>query len=159
MKQKNNNEPQPNETTSAAIAASPVLCAAFPGTGKTFLCEKTSVKAVEVEYWKYKDKSQKEYVDDIKKYFGLVDFIFISTDPEGLKLLHDEGFEITLVYPKNELREEYLNRYIQRDSPYDFIGSFMKYWHTWINELKQQSFCKHIVLDKGQYLQGVIGCT
>lgn len=146
-------------TTEAGIAQNTVLCAAFPGTGKTFLCEKTSVKAVEVEYWKYKDKSKKAYVDDINKYLGIVDYIFISTDPEGLNILHKEGFGITLIYPKNELREEYLNRYIKRDSPYDFIGSFMKYWHIWIDELKQLSFCKHIVLDSGQYLQSVIGCT
>ena len=74
---------------------------------------------------------QKEYIDDIKKYFGKVNYIFISTDPQGLKLLYDNGFNIVLVYPKNELREEYLDRFIARDSPYDFIGTFMKYWNLW----------------------------
>lgn len=134
-----------------------MLYAAFPGTGKTFICEKTLIKAVEIEYWKYKDKGlQRAYVEDIKRYFGNTSYIFISTDPDGLKILHEEGFDITLVYPKNELREEYLDRYIKRDSPYDFIGSFMKYWNIWIDELKQLSFCNHIVLDKGQYLQNVI---
>ena len=63
-----------------------------------------------------------------------------------LKLLKDEGFEITLVYPENELRNEYLDRYIARDSPYDFIGSLMKYWDKFINELKEQKYCKHKVL-------------
>lgn len=133
------------------------LYAAFCGTGKTFICEKTNVKAVEIEYWKYKDKGlQKEYIEDVKKYYNSVDYIFIATDPEGLKLLHNEGFDITLVYPKNELRNEYLDRYVERDSPHDFIGVFMKYWHPWINELKEQSYCNHIVLESGQYLQDVI---
>ena len=134
-----------------------VLYAAFCGTGKSFICEKTKIKSVEVEYWKYKDKGlQKEYIEDIKKHFGIVDYIFIATDPEGLKLLHNEGFHITLVYPKNELRNEYLDRYIERDSPHDFIGVFMKYWNPWINELKEQTYCNHIVLEKGQYLQDVL---
>ena len=144
-----------------------VLCAAFCGTGKTFICEKTDlpevaeicqgIKAIEIEYWKYKDKGlQKEYVEDIKKHFGKVEYIFISTDPDGLKILHKEGFDITLIYPKNELRNEYLDRYIERDSPYDFIGTFMKHWNIWIDELKEQKYCKHIVLEKGQYLQDVL---
>jgi hypothetical protein len=134
-----------------------VVCAAFCGVGKTYICEKTDIKAVEIEYWKYKDNGlQKEYIDDIKKNIGIVDYIFVSTDPDGLKLLHNEGFNILLVYPKNELREEYLDRYIERDSPYDFIGSFMKYWNIWIDELKEQTYCKHIILQQGQYLQDVI---
>ena len=134
-----------------------ILCSAFPGTGKTYICEKTDIKAVEVEYWKYKNKGlQKEYIEDIKKYIGKVDYIFIATEPEGLKLLHEEGFDITLVYPKNELRNEYLDRYLKRDSPHDFIGVFMKYWDPWINELKEQTYCNHIILEKGQYLQDVL---
>lgn len=137
--------------------ANTVLCAAFCGAGKTFICEKTDVKAVEVEYWKYKEKGlQKEYIEDVKKYIGKVDYIFISTEPDGMKLLNDEGFDILLVYPKNELRNEYLDRYIERDSPYDFIGTFMKHWNIWINELKEQKYCKHIILEKGQYLQDVL---
>lgn len=134
-----------------------VVCAAFCGSGKTYICENTNIKSIEIEYWKYKDNGlQKEYIDDINKYFGNVDYIFISTDPEGLRLLHDNGFDIVLVYPKNELREEYLDRYIARDSPYDFIGAFMKYWNIWIDELKEQTYCSHIILEKGKYLQDVI---
>jgi hypothetical protein len=131
------------------------LYAAFCGTGKTYICEKTDIKSVEIEYWKYKDL-QKEYVDEIKKYLGKVDYILITTDPEGLKLLHNEGFDITLVYPENELRNEYLDRYVARDSPYDFIGAYMKYWNIWIDELKEQNYCNHIILKSGQYLQDVI---
>lgn len=133
------------------------IYAAFCGTGKTFICEKTDIKSIEVEYWKYKDKGlQKEYIKDIKEQFGKVNYIFIATDPEGLKLLHNEGFDIILVYPKNELRNEYLDRYIERDSSPDFIGAFMKYWNPWIDELKEQKYCDHIVLESKQYLQDVI---
>jgi len=150
-----------NNSNTIPSLSKPLLCAAWCGSGKTFICEKTDIKAVEIEYWKYKDKGlQKEYLDDIKNLTGKVDYIFISTDPDGLKLLHKEGFDITLIYPKNELRNEYLDRYIERDSPYDFIGTFMKHWNIWIDELKEQSYCKHIVLEKGKYLQDVLlGCA
>ena len=133
------------------------VMAAFCGTGKTYILENTNIKAVEIEYWKYKDKGfQKEYIKDVKEHFEMVDYIFVSTDPEGLRLLYNEGFDITLVYPENGLRNEYLDRYIERDSPHDFIGPFMKYWHTWIDELKEQKYCKHIVLKSGEYLQDIL---
>ncbi len=133
------------------------IISAFCGTGKTYICENTNMKTVEVEYWKYKkDGNVQKYVDDIKKYLDKVDYVFISTDPEGLKVLHRQGLDITLVYPENNLRNEYLDRYIARDSPHDFIGPFMKYWHSWLDELKEQHYCQHIVLKTGEYLQDVL---
>jgi hypothetical protein len=144
-------------TPRATIDIYTVLCAAFCGTGKTHICNQNDINAIEIEYWKYKDEGlQKEYVNDVKNQIGNVDYIFLSTEPEGLKLLKDEGFNITLIYPENELRNEYLDRYIDRDSSYDFIGTFMKYWNLWINELKEQEYCKHIILKKGEYLQDVL---
>lgn len=38
----------------------------------------------------------------------------------------------------------------------NFIGAFMKYWNTWLNELKDIVYCKHIVLDKGQFLEDIL---
>jgi hypothetical protein len=133
------------------------IISAFCGTGKTYICDKTNIKAIEVEYWKYKEKGlQNEYIKDIKKYFGVVRYIFISTDPEGLRLLEKEGYNVILVYPENELREEYLDRYIRRDSPYDFIGTIMKFWNLWLNELKDIKYCKHITLKSGEYLCDIL---
>lgn len=151
----NHNSPQPTEQPERDIKAN--IYAVFCGAGKTYVCEKTSINAVEVEYWKYKDNGlQKEYVEEINRHLGVVDYIFISTEPDGIRLLHKEGFDITIVYPENDLRCEYLDRYISRDSSVDFIGAFMKYWNIWINELKEQTYCKHIVLKSGEYLQDVM---
>jgi len=134
-----------------------VFCAAWCGTDKTHICEKSNINCIEIEYWKYKDDGlQKEYLHDIKSQIGKVDYIFISTDPDGLELLNKEGYYITLVYPENDLRNEYLDRYIDRDSPYDFIGTFMKHWNIWLDQLKEQTYCKHIILKKGQYLQDIL---
>jgi hypothetical protein len=134
-----------------------IIYAAFPGTGKSYLCEKTDVDAVEVEYWKYKEGGlQDKYVEDIKANFGKVDYILISTDPEGLELLYNNGFFIHLVYPLNDLKGEYLSRYIDRGSPENFMGLLMKYWHLWLDELKGIGYCQHIILGSGKYLHDVI---
>ena len=134
-----------------------IIYAAFCGTGKSFLCSQEGINAIEVEYWKYKGKdSQKDYIKDIRKQIDKVDYIFISTNPDGLRLLQEQGIKFILVYPENKLRSEYLDRFIARDSTYDFIGSFMKYWNTWLDELKEQNYCKHLVLKSGEYLQNII---
>ena len=131
-----------------------IICAAFCGTGKSFLCNQKNINAIEIEYWKYKDEGlQKKYIKDIKKQIGKVDYIFISTDPDGLKILQKQNIDIILVYPENKLRNEYLDRFIDRDSPHDFIGAFMKYWDIWLNELKEQNYCSQIQLKSGEYLQ------
>ena len=132
-----------------------VICAAFCGTGKTTICKNSQIKAIEIEYWKYKGLKN-EFLQDIKKNIGLVDIILIQTDSESLNLLHHEGIEIVLVYPNVKLRNEYLDRYIDRDNPYDFIGSMMKYWNQNINELSKRKYCKHILLEKNQYLNDII---
>lgn len=127
------------------------IIAAWCGSGKTYLCDNYSdVICIELEYWKYNDDY--EYIKDVKNNIGKVDYILVSTDPVGLNLLYSSGFNITLIYPENNLRNEYLERYIKRDSPYEFIGTFMKHWNIWLDELKQFKQYKHIILKSGEYL-------
>ena len=134
-----------------------VLCAGFCGIGKTFICNNSKYKAVEVEFWQYKNKGLiKEFIRDVKKHYGKVDYIFLSTDPDGLELLNKEGYDIVLVYPERELRNEYLDRYIERDNPYDFIGTMMLRWNKIIDELDELTYCKKIILKEGEYLKDVI---
>ena len=133
-----------------------IIVAAFCGTGKTYLCKKNK-KTVELEYWKYKNDARfDDYIEDLNEYIGNYDYVFISTEPEGLRLLHQRGFEMILVYPNKELRNEYLDRYIERDSPYDFIGANMKYWHEWLDDLEKEDYCKHVILETGEYLEDAL---
>ncbi len=144
-------------TKKPAIITNTILYAAWCGTGKTYICNRNNIDAIEVEYWKYKEKNlQHKYIQIINSYIGKVKYIFISTKPDGLKLLNNAGFNITLVYPSNDLRNEYLDRYIERDSAYELIGTFIKHWHIWLDELKEQTYCKHIILKSGKYLSNII---
>lgn len=130
-----------------------IIVSAFCGTGKTYLAEKFTDTYQEIECWEYREGDfPNNYVQDVIKALGKIKYLFISTDPVILKELNKLGMEIYLIYPKNELRYEYLDRFLERDSPYDFIGTIIKYWNVWINELKEQDYCKHIVLESGEYL-------
>lgn len=134
-----------------------ILYAAFCGTGKSFLCKVAPDIYKEVECWNYRSGDfPNNYVEDIIGMIGKVKYLFISTDPIVLKELNKLGIEIQLVYPENNLRNEYLDRFIDRDSPYDFIGTLMKNWNIWINELKEQTYCKQSILKSGEYLKDIL---
>lgn len=133
------------------------LCAAFCGCGKTYLCNNFPYDYMEIECWKYRnDEFPKNYVDDVICAIGKTKYLFISTDPVILNELNNRGYIIKLYYPLNELRNEYLDRFIDRKSPYDFIGVLMVNWNEWINQLKEQTYCEHIILQSGQYLMDVL---
>lgn len=134
-----------------------ILCAAFCGTGKSYLCRNEPHTYREIECWQYrKGDFPNNYVHDVIDAIGKIKYLFISTDPVILKALHILGIKILLLYPENELRNEYLDRYINRDDPYDFIGSIMKNWDIWINELKDQNYCRHIILKSGEFINDII---
>lgn len=133
-----------------------IVYAAFCGTGKSYLCNNFPDNYMEVECWEYRNGDfPNNYIKDVINAIGKTKYLFISTDPIILKELNKLGIEIHLIYPQNELRDDYLDRYIARDSPYEFIGSVMKYWDKWLDELKDQNYCKHTILKKGEYLQNI----
>jgi len=134
-----------------------IICAAFCGTGKSYLCDNFPDMYKEIEDWEYRQGDfPTNYIQDVLKLVGKTKYLFISTDSEILDELNKMGIEIQLYYPENELRNEYLDRFLDRDSPYDFIGTMMKHWDVWINGLKEHNYGKHIILKKGEYLQNVI---
>ena len=134
-----------------------VLCAAFCGCGKSYLSNNFADDYKEIECWEYrKGDFPKNYADDVMCAMGKSKYLFISTDPVILNELNERGLEIKLYYPDNSLRNEYLDRFIARESPFDFIGVLMVNWDKWIDQLKKQNYCEHTVLQTGEYLQDVL---
>ena len=118
-----------------------LLYAAFCGTGKSYLCNNFADTYKELECWEYrKGDFPNNYIQDVLNILGKIKYLLISIDPIILKELNKLGIEIRLIYPKNELRDEYLGRFIKRDSHYEFIGAIMNNWNNWINDLKLQNY-------------------
>ena len=51
-----------------------------------------------------------------------------------------------------DLKEDYVQRYIERRSPDIFISLIKSNWDLWIDELKKQKNCNHVVLKLNQYI-------
>lgn len=141
------------------------VISAFPGTGKTHYCttEQDYMPndfACDSDSSKF-DKSNfpQNYIEHIKKMKeeGYA-FIFVSSHKEVRDALVENGIDFTLVYPKKELKEEYINRYKKRGSSDSFIKLISDNWDLWIDELKNQKGCKHIELESGKYLANTNLC-
>lgn len=141
-----------------------MLISAFPGTGKSYYVNYGEGSgympqgfATDSDSSKF-DKSgfPENYIRHIKEKISEgYARIFISSHREVRKALVENDLFFTLVYPSRELKEEYLQRYKERNSPDNFIKLLSDNWDLWLDELENQKGCNHIVLKSGQFISNV----
>jgi hypothetical protein len=145
-------------------SAKHLLVAAFPGTGKSYYCYNGDWShympakfATDSDSSKFDKKYFPDnYINHIKERISEgYARIFISSHKEVRDALVENNLEFTLVYPKKELKDEYLKRYKERGSSDVFINLISNNWDLWIEELKNQKGCKHIELKSGQFIANV----
>lgn len=142
------------------MRAETILCAAFCGTGKSYLCSNFPEKYAEIECWQYQGGERVDFpnncITDILSMIGTVKYILLSTNPAVLNGLTKLGYSVNLYYPENKLRAEYFKRYADRESHAEFIATLDTYWDGWLKELREHKGYNHTVLKSGQYLRDFI---
>jgi len=78
--------------------------------------------------------------------------IFVSSHEEVRKALHDAGIEFTLVYPQRELKEEYIQRYINRGNAQGFIDMMQARWNDFIDSCEADSTPHKVIMEESEYL-------
>lgn len=145
------------------------VIAAFPGTGKTFFTSNVAdhSKVLDLDSSSYtgghdingkanNTKFPDNYIVDIQTQLGKVDILFVSIHREVLTRLIEKNINITVIYPEDSLKDEYINRFYQRRSTEQFINLFTKQWEASLRQLKSQKGCRHIILKSGEYVSDVI---
>lgn len=135
-----------------------LIVSAFPGCGKSHYFRENKDKIVLDSDSSKFDKSDfpRNYIQHIKENIGKVDIIMVSSHKEVRDALVENGIEFTLVYPDKSIKDEYIQRYIDRGSPDSFINLLTKNWELWIDELDNQIGCDKIKLKEGEYLSDVL---
>lgn len=160
MKNESNNNPQ-----NKAMQHDTLLCAAFPGTGKSYYCSNGNWSQYVPDGWccdsdsSQFDKSNfpQNYIEHIKQRIAdKYARIFISSHKEVREALVENGLKFTLIYPDKSLKQEYVNRYKEQGNSDQFITLLEKNWDNWIDECISQKGCAHIVLSSGQYVANVV---
>jgi len=136
------------------------VISAFPGTGKTHFYRNTDLKVLDSDSsdfsWLSKGVRNPDfpnnYIRYIKDNMGHAKIILVSSHPEVRRALVEERIDFRLVYPERELRDEYVERFRQRDSGQRFVQLLSENWNAWISEMETQRGCVHSVLKSGEYL-------
>lgn len=145
------------------ISVPTFLCAAFPGTGKSFYTEykrawNERVWDSDSSKWS-KDKFPDNYIQHIKDGIGFADKIFVSSHKEVREALVSNKLPFTLIYPDKSLKSEYIERYKKRGNEDKFIELLEAKWEQWITECENQKECEHIVLPANTFISDVIDIT
>jgi hypothetical protein len=135
-----------------------MLISAFPGCGKSHLFRNNKeIDIIDSDSSTF-DKSDfpSNYIEHIKENIGKRDVILISSHKEVRDALVEEGLDFLLVYPKSTIKEEYIQRYIERGNDEKFVELLEKNWDMWLDELEDQKMCSKLLLNEGEYLSDVI---
>jgi len=85
-----------------------------------------------------------------------IKFILVSSHQEVRDALVAAGIPFILVYPDLSIKDEYIQRYIQRGNAPDFVMLLEANYDAWITALANQKGCEHCVLQSGEYLVDVV---
>lgn len=102
------------------------------------------------------------YLEAIRQRLSEKCILMISTHKVIYSQLLEEGVDLILVYPKRELRAEWLERIRKReadagsDAAASICGVVNDRWDGWINEYGEQRGCLKYEMSEGEYLQGAV---
>ena len=112
------------------------IISAFPGVGKTYYHERNKEISIDSDSSHFswvKDgdgNNTKErnpefpnnYISHIKENIGNYKYIFVSSHEEVRNALKENGIKYYMIYPAKSKKQEFVERYIQRGSPEEFVN-------------------------------------
>lgn len=135
-----------------------IIVSAFPGTGKTHFFENSrKLTILDSDSSKFdKNHFPKNYIEHILENIGKVDVVLVSSHKIVRDALVEAGIPFILVYPKKELKAEYIERYKQRGNLKDFVDLIEKNWDSWIDGCSGQTKCFKHQLSSNEYLSSFL---
>jgi hypothetical protein len=132
---------------------------AFPGCGKTTYFNTTDKNVLDSDSSKFDKRLFPEnYLEHIKHNMNIdsVDKILVSSHKVVRDVLTSNGIPYVLIYPERDLKDEYIQRYLERGNNDSFIELLKNNWDVWMDEMDNQKGCNKIRLKSGEFLTDVI---
>lgn len=96
------------------------------------------------------------YIEHIKNKMNTEDIIFISSHKQVRDALKEFNIPYTLVIPRRELKDEWIERFRSRGNTKEFIDNVIQNWDNWMDELYTDR-CELVVrLNSGEYIDKAI---
>lgn len=158
-----------NTNTRSTAMGKAIVIAGFPGIGKSFLFKHKNIKAADSDSslfsWvtvdgvrKRNPDFPKNYIEHIQKASRKNDVVLVSTHADVRKALDAAGICYALVYPEQSCKQEYIDRYVGRDSPETFCKMMSEKFNDFVAECMDHSSpeAHHYQLKKHQFLSTVL---
>ena len=155
-----------------------MIIAAYAGTGKTMLANTCPGKFTDFVCMPYKyilpedddpGEAGKANPDNVMRgdwpynYVAAIEaemekgkHLLIPTDMFVLMLLQSKNIPYVLCYPERIAKEAYRRRFMERGNTEQFINIFIGQWDERIAALERDTFGRHIVLHREEFLADVI---
>jgi hypothetical protein len=140
-----------------------IIVSAFPGCGKSYCFQhgKSLIThdsdSSDFHFIKKTREPNPEWPDNYIKHImrlksrGYYDVVFVSSHAEIRKALKKAGLRYLLVYPENDCKSEYLQRYRNRGSSAAFVERLETNWQDWLQSCRDDDAAK-LVLSRGVFL-------
>lgn len=128
------------------------VISAFPGCGKTYCFNNYQDKysmldSDSSDFSWIKDENgnntkernpdfPNNYIEHIKENIGKVDIIFVSSHEVVREALKENNIKTVIVYPKKELKEEWIRRFKARGNNEGFIKFISDNWDNFIEDIE-----------------------
>lgn len=129
------------------------VISAFPGCGKSYCFNNyqdkfTILDSDSSEFSWVKDENgnntkernpefPNNYIKHIKENIKKADIIFVSSHEEVRKALYDNDIKTIIVAPANDMKEDFINRYIERGNSESFINFISNNWERFLNDINK----------------------
>jgi len=145
-----------------------IIISAFPGTGKTYYSKNNNncFDSDSSDFsWIPNSKPKQRNPDFPENYFnhilnelvGKKRIIFISSHEKVRRYMIDNNIYYNLIYPHKSLKNEYIERFKKRGNDDNFIEFIDKNWNRFIDELIEQTYCTHTILNSNEYINNYMG--
>lgn len=153
-----------------------VVISGFPGIGKTYAQQHSSGIVLDSDSSRFSwarnadgtvkidangtklrhPEFPKNYMEHIKGNIGKADIIYVSSHDNVREALNKAKIPHVLVYPSYEMKEEMVQRYIDRGSSKGFVELIKNNWDNFISGMKKDPCPNKIELKPGEFLADVI---
>lgn len=87
------------------------------------------------------------YINHIKEHMDEEDIIFVSSHKVVRDALKEEGIPYYLVYPRKDMKEEWMTRFKKRGNDENFIKFQDEHWDEFIEDMENDAYPTKIVLE------------
>lgn len=137
-----------------------LVISGFPGIGKTHAVKELTVKGQPIfdSDSSTFDKAYfpDNYLDHVEATIAKHVPMLVSSHEEVRQGLEARGIQYILVYPEDDLKEEYLQRYRDRGSPDAFVEMMESRWEDFIASCDSSQPNHRVRLSQGQYLSDIL---